>query len=212
MVKVASASLTRLEVSPKQLHIERDAMVMRYHVTVGARTTAGGKVMSAAPFKTIEGAAVAHADDPVSCPACNTVGLIQPDGPRLSEAFNGKEVALGDDLCICKCKPPPRLIAVQSFSCQEIDTDWHAGQAVAAAHTVAKLNTAGSRADEEDGIPLLLLDPDTEEPYGHRPYRLELRDKLIQGTTDRNGATRPLTAEERASFIRWHVDSEAISA
>lgn len=163
-------------------------MVMRYHVTVGAGTMAGGKVISADPFKTIAGAAVAHADDPVSCPACNTVGLIQPDGPRLSATFKGKEVALGDDLCICKCKPPPRLIAIQSFSCREIDIDRHAGRIRAAADTAAKLNAAGSHADEEDGIPLLLLGPDTEEPHAHVPAA---SNPGINSSRERPTATAP---------------------
>jgi hypothetical protein len=192
--------------------MERDAMLTRYHITVGARTTAGGEVMSASSFFTINDAPVAHMDDPVSCPACNTVGVIKPDGPRLGETFYGGEVALSDDLCICKCDPPPRLIANQALSCQEIDTDWQAGQADAAAATAAQLNTAASQAAGEDRIPLILLDPDTEEPHRHRPYRLELGDRLIEGTTDQHGATRPLTADERAAFIKWHVDSENVPA
>lgn len=181
-------------------------MIIRYPITVGAETTAGGKVISGNTRSTIHGAAVAHADDSVFCTACNTVGVIKPDGPRLSDTFDGKEAALSDDLCICKCNPPPRLIANQTFSYQQIDDHWHADKAGAAAAAAARLNTADSKPAMPDGIPLLLLDPDTDEPYRHRRYRLELRDKLIEGTTDRNGATRLLTAEERAWFVRWHID------
>ena len=104
-------------------------MITRYEITLGARTTAGGEVISADPFLTIDGVPVAHMDDSVSCPACHTVGVIKPDGPRLSDMFMEKEVALSDDLCICKCNPPPRLVANQTMCYQEIDTDWHAGQA-----------------------------------------------------------------------------------
>ncbi|UGQ45827.1 PAAR domain-containing protein [Massilia endophytica] len=183
-------------------------MVSRYHITVGASTTAGGKVISANSFRSINGATVAYAGDQVSCPACNSVGVIQPDGPRLSDVFNGKQVALSDDLCICKCVPPPRLIANQGFSYQTIEANSHtiAAARAAAAETAANLNAAGSSIPTTDAIPLLLLDRDTEQPFKHCRYRLELADKVIDGTTDHHGATRPLTAKERASFIRWYVE------
>jgi hypothetical protein len=58
----------------------------------------------------------------------------------------------------------------------------------------------------------VLLDPKTEEPCKYRRYRLELKDKVIEGTTDQNGATRPLTATERAAIVRWHVDDESATA
>lgn len=175
-------------------------MITRYHITVGATTTADGKVISANSIRSINGAEVAYAGDPVSCPKCNSTGVIQPGGPRLSE------------FCVCKCDPPPRLIANQNFSYQTIDADWHAAKAGAAAEAATKLNTSESSTPATDGIPLVLLDPETQEPFKHRPYRLELTDKMIEGTTDQNGATRPLTAEERASFIKWHVDGANAAA
>ena len=188
-------------------------MIIRYEITLGASTTAGGKVISADPFTTINGVPVAHEDDQVSCPACNTVGIIKPDGPRLSDTFSGKQLALSGDLCICKCTPPPRLIENQTYACQQFDGDWHAGKAGAAGAAAAKLNEAGSgAATESDGVALVLLDPDTDEPYRHRRYRLQLQDSVIEGTTDRNGATRPLTAQEHASFIQWYVDNDTAPA
>lgn len=188
-------------------------MIIRYEITLGATTTAGGKVISADPFTTIKGVPVAHEDDQVSCPACNTVGVIKPDGPRLSDTFNGKQSALSGDLCICKCSPPPRLVENQIYACQQFDGDWHAGQASAAGAAAATLNETGSSAaTESDGIALVLLDPDTDEPYRHRRYRLQLQDSVIEGTTDRNGATRPLTAQEHAAFIQWRVDNDTAPA
>jgi hypothetical protein len=61
-------------------------------------------------------------------------------------------------------------------------------------------------------MPILLLDPATDEPFENRRYRLELADKVIEGTTDQNGATTPLTSAERASVITWHVDFEKAGA
>jgi hypothetical protein len=127
------------------------------------------------------------------------------NGPRLSESDNGKQVALSDDLCICKCPAPPRLIASQDFVRQTIDSEWHAEESATVAGSADKLNAGQYDTDHARDIPLLLLDPDTNEPFGHRPYRLELTDKVIEGTTDQHGATRPLTAAEREAVLSWHV-------
>jgi uncharacterized Zn-binding protein involved in type VI secretion len=181
-------------------------MIRRYHITLGATTTAGGKVISASSLISINGGQIALENDKVFCPVCNSEGVIKLDGPRLSDTFNGRQVALNDDLCICKCGPPPRLVNNQTHKCQTIDADWHAAKAGASVETVEKLNTVDSSATDPYSIPILLLDPATDEPFKNRPYRLELTDKVIEGTTDQNGATKPLTAAERASVLTWHVD------
>lgn len=99
-------------------------MANRYHITVGARTTAGGTVLTGAAFFTIHGVPVAHEGDSVACPQCKSTGVIKPDGPRISETYMGKEVALSGDLCICKCSPPPRLVENQKHSWQQFDGNW----------------------------------------------------------------------------------------
>lgn len=183
--------------------------MIRYHITLGATTTAGGKVVSAASTRSINGAALALMGDAVVCPACKSDGVIAPDGPRLDERFDGRQFALSDDLCRCKCLPPPRLVASQTFSSQVVDGEWLVARTAAAVKTVAELNASGTRAGAEpDGIPLVLLDPDSGKPHAHRPYRVELRNGVIEGTTDHDGATRPLTATERAAFIRWRVEHD----
>ncbi|MFC5463018.1 PAAR domain-containing protein [Massilia niabensis] len=108
-------------------------MLKRYLITVGATTTAGGKVTSGCAFMSIGDAPVALEGDTLWCPACLSEGVIALDGPRLSSTFEGREEALGDDLCMCKCSPPPRLVAAQGFEWQEIDSDWHAEQSAATA-------------------------------------------------------------------------------
>ena len=188
-------------------------MTIRYHITVGASTTAGGKVMSASSNRSINGAKVAYAGDQVFCPKCNSIGVIQPDGPRLSEMFNGKQVALSDDLCLCKCNPSPRRVANQTFSKQIIDGEWVAAKAGDVAETAVKLNATGRvAATVSDGVPLVLLDPKTLEPYRNRRYTLKLKDKVIEGMTDHDGVTRPLTAAERTGIIRWQVEDDSAPA
>lgn len=179
-------------------------MLKRYLITLGATTTAGGKVTSGCAFMSIDDALVALEGDTVWCPACESEGVIALDGPRLSSAFEGREEALGDDLCMCKCSAPPRLVAAQSFEWQEIDTEWHVERSEATARAATALNGEGQQAAPADAMPLLLLDPGTQEPLRHRPYRLQLSGGGVsEGSTDGEGATRPLTAAERASVHAW---------
>lgn len=86
----------------------------RHLITVGAKTTVGG-VRTGTGFFKIEGQPVACAGDEVYCPECDSTGVIALDGPHLNNSFYGRQVALDGDLCRCKCDPPPRLEANQTF-------------------------------------------------------------------------------------------------
>ena len=180
-------------------------MIDRYFITLGAPTTAGGKVTSGSRFRTINEVPVAVAGDTCWCPACLAEGVIVPDGPRLDETVDGRLVALHDDLCVCKCNPPPRLVAAQSFMCQSIDSDWYAGKLAAAGETAALANAAAMEASETDVLPLVLIDPDTLEPLESGSYRLGLPSGAVEDLLDK-GRTDPLSAAERAGALAWHVD------
>lgn len=88
----------------------------------GAKTTAGGEVISGMERTSFNGQMIAREGDRVACPACGTEGVIELAGPRLCESWGGKQAALEGDLCRCKCVPPPELIANQRFKCQELGT------------------------------------------------------------------------------------------
>ena len=90
----------------------------RYHITDGAKTTAGATIRASVTWYKIDGAPVACEGDAVDCPACGTTGTIQCVMPRIPERVNNKEIALSDDLCICRCIPAPKLIADQTLKCQ----------------------------------------------------------------------------------------------
>ena len=94
----------------------------RYNITVGALTTVGGKVMTGWEYGSINDQLVAREGDLVFCPACHSNGVIVCTGPHLVETWGGKDAALEGDLCLCKCDPPPTLIANQDLKCQEFDT------------------------------------------------------------------------------------------
>lgn len=184
-------------------------MIDRYFITLGAPTTAGGKVTSSSRFRTIDGMPVAVVGDTCWCPACLAEGVIAPDGPRLDETVDGRLLALHDDLCICKCNPPPRLIAAQHLACQSIDGDWYAQRAAAAAEAAALANAAALEADEADLLALVLLDPDTLAPLETGSYRLDLPDGPLVGQLDDQGRTDPLAAAQRAAAVTWQVDDDA---
>jgi uncharacterized Zn-binding protein involved in type VI secretion len=97
-------------------------MRKRYLITLGATTTANGKVTTATSMRRIGGVPVALEGDTVHCQACGSDGVIQLDGPRLTERWNGKLVALEDDLCVCSCSTPPKLVAIQQTVCQDVSS------------------------------------------------------------------------------------------
>lgn len=92
----------------------------RYLITLGAKTTAGGVVISASSHASITGAKVAVEGDQIQCPACHSIGVIQCTGPRHPTTLNGKAAALSDDLCRCACLKPPKLLASQSQRYQQL--------------------------------------------------------------------------------------------
>jgi uncharacterized Zn-binding protein involved in type VI secretion len=93
----------------------------RYDIVKGDTTTAGGVVQAGDPTDVIGEREQAYENDPVWCPACKTMGKIVCDGQRISTTGpDGRQTALSDDLCICQCVTPPRLVASQSASYIEI--------------------------------------------------------------------------------------------
>jgi len=181
-------------------------MIDRYFITLGAATTAGGKVTSGNRFRTIGELPVALEGDTCWCPACLSEGVIVPDGPRLDETVDGRQLALHDDLCACKCSPPPRLVAAQTFMCQSIDSDWYADKHAAATAAAARANADALDADAAAMLPLVLIDPDTLAPLASGAYRLDLKEGRVEDTLDDKGNTRPLTDAERAGVLAWHLD------
>nr|WP_211609577.1 PAAR domain-containing protein [Paraburkholderia haematera] len=92
----------------------------RYLIVSGDKTTASGTVEAMPTTIQLGGRDVAHEGDSVTCPACNTTGKIQCDGPRqMMTAPDGRHAALSNDLCICGCHPPPRLVASQNMTSTE---------------------------------------------------------------------------------------------
>jgi uncharacterized Zn-binding protein involved in type VI secretion len=181
-----------LESEPTMLH-------RRFHIRAGALTTAGGIARASSSFMTFNGAPLVLEGDKVDCPACGSVGIIHVVMPRLHDAFNGRQYALGDDLCICKCNPPPKLISEQTFKCQTFVL-----ASLESAEEAAQRATS-KNAGVEELMPIRLVDEITGQPYVGRPYKLDLTGTVLEGVTDADGLTKPLSKAERDALIAWSV-------
>jgi uncharacterized Zn-binding protein involved in type VI secretion len=178
----------------------------RYYIRAGATTTAGGTVKASIELFKLNGVPLALEGDPVDCPVCGTQGVIKCVTPRVPDHFDGKEFALSDDLCCCGCNPAPKLVTDQNFRYQAFAaTPNEASDDGAASRASANTAAASPRATRNAMlIPLRFVDSVSGKPYANRPYRLELMDgKVVHGTTDSNGGTKPLTSEERNGLKVW---------
>jgi uncharacterized Zn-binding protein involved in type VI secretion len=157
----------------------------RYTVTLGSPTSAGGQVSSAGSACVIDGVPVALEGDTVACPACRSVGRILCVGPRIPETWNGRHVALENDLCICRCTPSPRLLASQTTRCQVLKDTGHA-----LSHPPEPGPRGGGR-----GRRLVLLDAASGAPLAHREYAVARQSGLLEfGMSDAHGQTHLLVS------------------
>jgi uncharacterized Zn-binding protein involved in type VI secretion len=166
----------------------------RYTITLGSPTTAGGRVTSASSDSTIDGAAVALEGDTIACPACGSSGRILCVGPRIPETWNGRHVALENDLCTCRCTPPPRLLASQTRRCQVLkDTGRALSHPLEPAPAVPR--RARGAGGGQYGGRFVLLDAQTGAPLAHREYAVVRQGGRLEfGTSDASGHTHLLAS------------------
>lgn len=182
-------------------------MGKRFYIHVGDTTTSAGKVLTGLSTSTWHGMSNAFDGDAVECPKCRSIGQIRVVGSRISSVgAHGRQRALSGDLCLCRCSPPPRLLASQDSAWTEgeagdvvpgksfraitgalpaaaaaFDDSWRAG-----------LSSAGDAA--ADSPPpadrrFLVRDEATGAPVASRLYRLSYLGGLVQGRTDAQGYT-----------------------
>jgi len=168
----------------------------RHTITLGASTTAGGKVISASSNGSINGATIALETDAIFCPACKSQGKILCVGPRIPETWNGKQVALENDLCLCGCFPSPKLIANQSLRCQVVEEN-DANNIQPPAEPAQALSLTSATTPSADGYDLdfVIIDEKTGTPISNRPYSIELATgQHLKGKTNHAGKTSKATA------------------
>lgn len=175
----------------------------RYTITLGASTTAGGKVISASSNGSINGVRIALEGDVIFCPACKSQGKINCVGPRIPEMWNGKQVALDGDLCLCGCFPSPKLVTNQTLRYQLVEQATGA-TAVENATASEQSTTSDSHVLEVAGYDLdfLVVDHDAGMPLADWPYAIELASgRHIQGQTDGAGRTKKISAFEAEDAV-----------
>lgn len=116
--------------------------MQRHFARKGDKTTADGTVLEGEDSFIQEGLPVAFHGAQVYCPACNSTGVILAIPPHHLWTVNGKQLALDGDLCICKCSPPPRLLASQSSARMSFDGNSDATSTPNGANTGELLSAA----------------------------------------------------------------------
>ena len=85
----------------------------RRFVRKGDKTDRNGFVKDGIGNWSLQGEPLAYIGGRVACPACGAEGIIISDGSPRTMTVMGKQVALENDLCQCKCDPLPKLLASQ---------------------------------------------------------------------------------------------------
>ena len=171
----------------------------RYTITLGARTTAGGRVVTASSSGSIEGVPVALEGDLVECPQCRASGKILCVGPRIPEMSDGRQVALENDLCVCRCSPSPKLLTIQTMRSQVLKDTGHA---------LASGTPWEERVRHPDAYNerFVLLDHETGAPLSNKEYAVvRASGKLEFGTSDSCGRTHMLSNTARAEAVEIYA-------
>ena len=87
----------------------------RRFIRKGDKTECNGVVTGGIGNSSLQGQPLAYLGAAVQCPACGTEGIIVSDGAPRPMTVMGKQVALENDLCQCKCVPLPKIIASQAL-------------------------------------------------------------------------------------------------
>lgn len=86
----------------------------RRFILKGDKTDRNVLVLDGIADSSFDGRPLAYLGAPVFCTTCSAEGFVIGDGsPRTMEVM-GKQVALENDLCQCKCEPLPKLLASQA--------------------------------------------------------------------------------------------------
>jgi len=88
-------------------------MQQRAYIMQFDRTTSGGLVLEGDPDMRALGRNFSFLYAKVSCPVCNTTGIILPRGARPQDRMMNREPALDGDICQCECDPSPLVLASQ---------------------------------------------------------------------------------------------------
>lgn len=164
-------------------------MLIRYYIREGDKTTAGGTVIEGSTADIVDDRGLAFEGYKVNCPACHSVGQIVCDGPRWAwSGADGREAALSDDLCLCKCNPPPRLLASQTTMSMHMDASPGMGM--------------GGQFELPHDEQFLLRDKATGEVLANARYQVRTGSgDVISGITDSSGRTQRISTNAAETLV-----------
>lgn len=156
---------------------------MAAYITVGAKTSHGGTVISGSPHTTHNGIPISRKGDKVICKKCKKVTNILSGDP--SFIVDGAPIARGGDVTSCGAK----LIAIQQ-SFAESDFEVFGVEQVELIKKEAKEFFDKVMGDKPYDDVFQLIDELTKEPLKSIKYIIEHADGSISGKTDNNGSTK----------------------
>jgi hypothetical protein len=151
--------------------------------------------------------AVTYIGAKVHCPTCKTDGTIAAKGPRWRSSIFGKEQALEGDICLCKCNPPPVMIASQRKGCQEFSASQLAAFET---HRAGAGEPPASRDGDELEQHFEIVDARTEKPIEGMTYKLSNDGRtVIHDAPLTEGKTRAVLVKDHRNllFVAWRKGS-----
>ncbi|WP_367104511.1 PAAR domain-containing protein [uncultured Psychrobacter sp.] len=165
---------------------------MAAYITVGAKTTHGGEVITGSPYTTHNGVQVSRKGDKVLCKKCKKVTTILTGDP--SFIVDGALIAREGDITSCGAK----LIAIQQSFAESDFEVFGVEQPAPIFEQPAPLQFHKSDPEalfnqiREDNLyddRFQLLDQHSQLPLAYINYRLDYDGKSVEGKTDAEGFT-----------------------
>lgn len=170
----------------------------RHFIVLGDTTTAGGTVKQGEDKSPLQGKPLSYHGAEVYCSACKSVGHISGVAPFRPMKLFGKQIALENDLCMCQCNPPPKLVASQQVAYMSFDSDG----AASAGGTGATPQTSQQFDDH-----YVILDRN-ERPIANKAYGIRRANGSMEyGTTDAKGHTHLLSTTAESENIQVYLEA-----
>ncbi|HEV3429412.1 MAG TPA: PAAR domain-containing protein [Paraburkholderia sp.] len=166
---------------------------------LGDKSTNGGVVTEGIDSCTHHGTPITFIGARVWCNGCKSEGVIGWKGPHRTATMMGKQQALDGDICICKCTPPPVMLASQDSAWHSFTHEEWAAMGAGASGTSMTSEYRGAY-DEQ-----YTLTDNEGYPISGRRYRVRIDSNIVaNGVTDANGKTQRI-ATDTSKRIRLEV-------
>ncbi|WP_230945986.1 PAAR domain-containing protein [Burkholderia territorii] len=177
----------------------------RHFIRIGDKTTVGGTVNQGEESFKHHGIALAYQGAEVYCTACKSVGKIVNTPPYRPMLLRGKQVALENDICACKCNPAPRLLSSQNTAFMSFDSDESARTGFLPDRKFPSNASGQSCAIRFDDC-FKIFDASTNRPLAHTEYAILRADGDIEhGVTNGDGHTHLLSSTAESEDVHIYV-------